>query len=239
MGKDKIIGYQHLVLKILSGKISEFYLAGGTALSLFYFQHRVSVDLDFFTQDFTGRRIKEIVEYLQGELRKRIELVGQRLQKESAKQFIYHIHFNARDILKIDFVEDVFELIKPTKIIEGIRILSLEDIYIRKLYAVCGAIYGMDEVGRKKALGGRREAKDFYDLYLLSHTFMAMSKFVTKYGSPIMIEGLIGWFRTYDRMNIIEGILTLDINNSVDYKIMEKHFKMEIDKITESQLEGI
>lgn len=44
-------------------RTQEFYLTGGTALSAFYLQHRLSEDLDFFTNndvaekefDFTAR----------------------------------------------------------------------------------------------------------------------------------------------------------------------------------------
>ena len=236
MKKEKVRAYQDIVLKNLHGKIDEFYLAGGTALSLFYFQHRLSVDLDFFTPIFRPMRIKEIVESLEKALSKKISLTGQNLDGKTAKMLIYNIHFSSIDNLKIDFVEDVFELMKPTKAVEGIKVLSLEDIYIRKLYAVCGAISNVDAVGRKETLGGRVEAKDFYDLYFLSHTFMSMSKFIEKYGNPIMIEGLIRWFRSYDRMDMMGGVLTLDIDKDVDYKKMEAYFKKEIDKIIEDQL---
>ncbi|MDI6732200.1 MAG: nucleotidyl transferase AbiEii/AbiGii toxin family protein [Candidatus Margulisbacteria bacterium] len=39
---------QNKVLKILSEKVDNFYLSGGTALAKYYFQHRNSEDLDFF-----------------------------------------------------------------------------------------------------------------------------------------------------------------------------------------------
>ena len=60
---------QKKVLKKLSGKIDDFYLAGGTALSLFYFQHRLSVDLDFFApaKEFSFRRVEEIVAELENQ----------------------------------------------------------------------------------------------------------------------------------------------------------------------------
>lgn len=231
--------YQERVLKILAGKIDEFYLAGGTALSLFYFQHRLSVDLDFFTHNFRPMRIKEIVKSLEKTLSKKISLTGQNLENKTTKVLIYNIHFSSRDSLKIDFVEDVFELMKPTKVVEGINVLSLEDIYIRKLYAACGAISDIDAIGRKQVLGGRTEAKDFYDLYFLSNTFMSLTKFVKKYGNPMIIEGLVRWFRSYNRMAMVDGVLILDVDRQVDYKKMEAHFKKEIDKIIESQLGDI
>ncbi len=228
--------YQDKVLEKLAGRIDEFYLAGGTALSLFYFQHRLSVDLDFFTSNFRPMRVKEIVEYLEKTLSRKIKLTGQNLEDKTAKNLIYDVHFSPKDTLKIDFVEDTLDLKKPTKTVEGIRVLSLEDIYLRKLYAVCGAISGVDAVGRKETLGGRIEAKDFYDLYFLSHTFMSLSKFIEKYGNNVMIEGLIRWFRTYDGMAMMDGVLTLDTDKEIDYKKIEAHFKKEIDRIIESQL---
>lgn len=228
--------YQERVLRILAGKIGEFYLAGGTALSLFYFQHRLSMDLDFFTSNFRLMRVKEVVEYLESSFSKKIELAGQNLDGKTAKILIYSIHFSPKDTLKIDFVEDTLGLIKPTRSVEGIRILSLEDIYVRKLYAICGTISIVDTVGRGETIGGRLEAKDFYDLYFLSNTFMRLSKFIEKYGNPVIIEGLVRWFRSYDRMAMMDGVLTLDVNKKADYKKMEAYFKKEIDKIIESQL---
>lgn len=232
----KIRRYQDKVLKCLAGKMDEFYLSGGTALSLFYFQHRLSLDLDFFTSDFKPIRVKKVVDYLEKALSKKIELAGQNLSDKTVKVLIYTIHFSQKDTMKIDFVEDVMELIKPTKEVEGIRILSLEDIFLRKLYAVCGTVSSIDQIGRKKTLGGRIEAKDFYDLYFLSHTFMGIANFIEKYGNPMMIEGLVRWFRSYDRMEMMEGILTLETDKDKDYKKIEQHLKKEIDRLIENQL---
>jgi hypothetical protein len=236
MNGKTIRKYQDKVLEKLAGRIDEFYLAGGTALSLFYFRHRLSVDLDFFTRNFIPGRVKEEIGYLEKTLSKRIELIGQNLTGKIAKILVYNIHFSPKDMLKLDFVEDTVELLKPAKTVEGIRILSLEDIFLRKLYAVCGSIQGVDALGRGEVLGGRISAKDFYDLYFLSHTFMSLSKFISEYGNIMMIEGLVRWFGKYDRMTMMDGVLELDISDKADYKKMEGHFKKEIDKIIESRL---
>ncbi len=239
MKKEKILEYQNTVLKTLSGKIDDFYLAGGTALSLFYFQHRLSIDLDFFTHSFSSKRIAEVVSYLETNLKKEIKLVSQTLKKDKARMRIYNIYFAHRNVLKIDFVEDVFNLIKKPKVVEGVRVLSLEDIYIRKLYALIGIIPVQDIIGKKKFIGGRIDAKDFCDLYFLSHTFTPLSKFISKYGDNAMKEGLINWFRTYDRTQMIDGILNLNMDKRINYKIMERHFDKEIDEIIKSQIERI
>lgn len=239
MKKEEIFKYQDAVLKALPGKIDDFYLAGGSALSLFYFQHRLSLDLDFFTPNFSNKRTDEIVSYLSSNLKKEIKLIGQALNKSKAKIQIYNIYFSKKAVLKIDFVEDVFKLIKKPKIVEGIKILSLEDIYIRKLYAIIGMLPVHDIAGKKRFAGGRIDAKDFCDLYFLSHTFKPLSKFIDKYGDTAMMEGLISWFRTYDRMQMVDGILSLDMDREVNYKIMERHFNKEIDEIIKSQIERI
>jgi len=239
MRSEKLKQYQRTVLKALTGKINDFYLSGGTALSLFYFQHRLSLDLDFFTPRFSHKRIVEIISFLEATLKRKIKLAGQNLKKEKNRMMVYNIYFTSNNILKIDFVEDTLGLINKPRIVEGIKILSLEDIYLRKIYALAGIVPVIDEVGRKKLTGGRLEAKDFYDLYFLSHTFMPLSRFVDKYGESIVKEGLINWFRSYDRMQMMDGVLRLDINKKVSYKDIERHFNVEIDRIIESQIEKI
>ena len=236
MRKKDIRKYQGIALKALAGKIDDFYLAGGTALSLFYFQHRFSVDLDFFTDRFSQERIKDIINYLENSIKKKIQLVGRNSDKKKAGILVYNAYFTKNNVLKIDFIEDTVKLVKPTKVVEGIRILSLDDIYLRKLYAVSGAVSVKDSIGRDKFLGGRIESKDLFDIYYLSNTFMPVSKFVKKYGNSLIVEGLIQWFRMYDRMEMMEGIMTLDTDKEIDCRKIENHFKVEIDKLIENQI---
>ncbi|MBN1526267.1 MAG: nucleotidyl transferase AbiEii/AbiGii toxin family protein [Candidatus Omnitrophica bacterium] len=232
----KIEKYQQEVLTALSGKIGSFYLAGGTALSMFYFHHRLSVDLDFFTSKFVYSDIERIVKYLESALKKKISLKGQALEERTAKMAVYNIHFTPSDAMKIDFVEDTVELLKKTKMVDGVRILSLEDIYLRKIYALAGMIKILDEAGRYQFIGGRADAKDFYDVYFLSHTFIPLSKFVIKHCNRTVMEAIVKWFRTYNRMAMMDGVLMLDTDKAIDCKAMEKHFKKEIDKILEYEI---
>ncbi len=237
MKNSKIEKNQQAVLKALANKIDEFYLAGGTALSLFYFQHRLSVDLDFFTHEFSYKRVKEITAYLQKHLKcKEIKLIAQNLEEGRTKMLIYNMNFAAGNTLKVDFVEDVFDLLKETKAVEGIRILSLEDIYLRKIHAIAGIVKTIDDVGKARFIGQRVAAKDFYDLYFLSHTFMPLSQFVKKYCDATITEAVIRWFKTYDRMALTCGILEIAAEKSVDTKSIEKHFTQEINKIIQEQV---
>mgnify|MGYP000256182108 CR=1 FL=1 len=51
------------------------------------------------------------------------------------------------------------------EMINGINVLSIEDIYIRKIYAVTGVETGKSKIGAYKFEGGRQDAKDLFDLY--------------------------------------------------------------------------
>lgn len=239
MANKDIIKYQRKVLKVLAGRINDFYLAGGTALSLFYFHHRLSVDLDFFTRSFSSHRIKTIAQYIEDELKVRVELIGQVSGKGKAGMAVYNVFLDEKAPLRVDFVEDFTDLIKKPENVSGINILSLEDIYIRKIFAIAGMIKSADATGKAKFIGGRSDAKDFFDLYYLSHTFMQLSGFTTKCCDATSREAIIHWFRTYDRMDMINGILELKSDKKIDYKAMERHFAKEIDIILEGEIGGV
>jgi len=231
--------FQEKVLKALAGKIDDFYLAGGTALSLYYFHHRESVDLDFFTRKFDKVRVTETVKLISDSLHKKTKLVAENSGKGKVRVAIYFIAINKDKSLKIDFVEDYLGLIKPPELINGIKVMSLEDIYSRKIYCLTGTAWPEDSIGRKAAIGGRQEAKDFYDMYCLSSIFMRLSDFAFKLGSQAIREALVRWFRTYSRMDIKTGLLELNLKKNIDYADLERHFKKEVDKILEKEVESI
>ncbi|MDP2943742.1 MAG: nucleotidyl transferase AbiEii/AbiGii toxin family protein [Candidatus Omnitrophota bacterium] len=237
--KQNLADFQERVLKILSDKIDDFYLAGGTALSLYYFNHRESLDLDFFTHSFNKLKVFEITKFLSLTLKRMVELIAEESRKNRIKILVYNIYINKKQILKVDFIQDYLDLIKPPKLINGIRVLSLEDIYIRKIFAITGTRGIEDSIGRKVFKGGRQEAKDFYDLYCLSHIFMRLSDFSFKYGNQLTKESIIRWFRTYSRFDMKTGLLELQLKKNVDYADIERHFKKEVDKIIEKEVDFI
>jgi hypothetical protein len=138
--------------------------------------------------------------------------------------------------LKIDFVEDVYGLIKTPKIVNGIPVLEKEDIYIRKIFAACGGYAVMNEIGKKEFKGGRQEAKDFFDLYFLSTTFMPLSKFAIEHCNSTQIESIVVWYRTFNRMEMKLGLQDIRTDKKVDFQEMERHFRYEIDQMIEKGL---
>ena len=231
-----VTDFQKKVLKALADRMDDFYLVGGTALALYYFNHRQSQDLDFFMQEFSKKSIEDVVRYLSGDLKKKISLKNQQLGEKFAKIAVYSIPINKEYSLKVDFVEDYIGLRMPPKDINGIKVASLEDIYIKKAYTIAGTHEIEDSTGRKISRGNRQSAKDFFDLYCLSHTFMRLSEFSFKYCNAIMREGIIRWFRTYSRFDMKTGFMELELKKAADYNDMERHFKKEVNKIIEAEV---
>ncbi|MDP2927845.1 MAG: nucleotidyl transferase AbiEii/AbiGii toxin family protein [Candidatus Omnitrophota bacterium] len=233
---DKIIEVRDKTLKKLANKLGNFYLAGGTALSLFYFKHRESYDLDFFTKDFSRANIEEIISALSKDMGLEVELLAEQNRQGFARMMVYSLKVGDDSSLKIDFVEDVYKLLKPLKNIDGAPILAIEDIYFRKILTACGSIATVDSVGRSSFAGGRQEAKDFFDLYFLSKTFMPLSNFVNEFCQQPQKESIIVWFRTYDRFAMKTGLLEIITDKKVEFSEMERHFKNEVEKIVAGEI---
>ena len=49
---------------------------------------------------------------------------------------------------------------KPLKVVNGINALSLDDIYMRKIWAITGVVETRDASGRNITVGGRQERKN-------------------------------------------------------------------------------
>ena len=118
-----------------------FNLVGGTALSLMY-GHRISEDLDLFsTTQFDNIAISDVL----------VRHFGDSLSIRTASRFGIFCYIND---VKVDIVRYPHPLIRPTLAVEGIRMVSMEDIVAMKVQAVLG----------------RAKKKDFWDIAeLLKH----------------------------------------------------------------------
>jgi predicted nucleotidyltransferase component of viral defense system len=125
-------------------KLQEFSLAGGTALAL-QFGHRVSMDLDFFTKSPFDSN--ELFEYLR-------DSYDVSYCSQSANSLSLFIKLQGEDI-KVDFIRHNYPLLRPIRVIDKVRIFSLEDIAAMKL----------------NAIANRGAKKDFYDIHALLNCF--------------------------------------------------------------------
>ena len=153
------------LLKKLQSKdyLGEFYLAGGTALAL-YWGHRQSIDLDLFTShDFDP-----------------VSLLDQ-IQQDFDLQLLFTSTNTIKGYINgvnVDFIAHKYPLLQVPYHEKGMRILSEEDILAMKLNAV--------------SVSGQR-AKDFVDIFfgLNNHSLAQMvgyyqEKYDQKQASHVM-----------------------------------------------------
>lgn len=134
------------ILKSLMGlkALDDFFLVGGTALAL-HLGHRVSVDLDLFTQNEFS--CDDILHALPDEYHYNI------VKKQDRNLMILHLstpQFPDFSV-KVDFLRYPHPIINEMIQTNGLRILSVKDIIPMKL----------------SAISGRGAKKDFYDIYHL------------------------------------------------------------------------
>src|ERR1035437_9675107 len=109
----------------------KFYLSGGTALTEFYIPYRFSEDLDFFSENDV--QIDEIIAFLT-KLKKQIGF----------KNYEYNTSFNRNlffltfptETLKLEFTYYPFPPINIPKNEFGMKIDSIEDIAVNKLFTI-------------------------------------------------------------------------------------------------------
>lgn len=140
---------QKKLLQLLSNEQSicdRFYLTGGTALAEFYLHHRLSEDLDFFTeQEFDPQSISVLF--------KKIQKTAGITTIEYQQSFNRNLFFLSTDtdVIKTEFTYFPFTRIEQKKKIGHLFIDSLIDIATNKVFTIYQ----------------NPRARDFIDLYLI------------------------------------------------------------------------
>ena len=110
-----------------------FYLTGGTALSAFYLQHRLSYDIDLFTekQEVDQRLIEAFLKKIAKDLGvvevKRSQMMG---------LVSYILVFNDGQELKVDFTYYPFPRIEKGARFKNLEVDSVYDIAANKLHTI-------------------------------------------------------------------------------------------------------
>jgi len=125
---------------------SQFYLTGGTALSYFYFKHRFSEDLDFFSEnEFNSKSLLSAV----SEIGKKLKATKIEQQTLSGQETFYY-YFSDDSKVKVDFAYFPFAPLGEFIKLNSLKITSIEDIAINKVHAITT----------------RKRSRDYFDLYL-------------------------------------------------------------------------
>lgn len=149
------------LLKILQQRknLQGFFLVGGTALAL-HLGHRISVDLDLFSNsDFETENILQ-------ELRGELECVVITQKEKNSMSINARKKPGGNELVKVDFVKYPYLLINNVMEIDGLRLLSVEDIVAMKL----------------SAIANRGAKKDFFDIFelLKKYSLTEMFQFFSK-----------------------------------------------------------
>ena len=153
MAKEKSIltPHQREVLELISDEryfTDRFYLAGGTALAEFYLKHRISEDLDFFTEKQEVNPIP-IVRFFEN--KSKILKLTKIETKRVLGLYTFFLNFQDKKVLKVDFNYYPFPRIE-----KGVKFKNLE---IESIYDI-----GVDKV---HTLALRPRARDFIDVYFI------------------------------------------------------------------------
>jgi len=151
MAKEKILDLkQEKVLELFAKEDylqKRFYFTGGTPLSAFYLFHRLSEDLDFFSEQEI--HLPSIERFI-GKIKQKLGLV-----KIDYKKYLglhsFYLFFSQDDFLKIDFNYYPFPRIEKGIIYKNISVDSLFDIAVNKTHTI--------------AMKAR--ARDFIDIYFI------------------------------------------------------------------------
>ena len=193
------------LLNNLSNKseLKQFFLVGGTAVAL-HIGHRISVDLDFFTKkDINTDNLKFF-------LNNNYSIIKTSTDINTLSCFINY----KKKIIKVDFISYKYNLLKPIKNIDNIKLLELEDLIPMKL----------------SAIAGRGSKKDFYDIFFL----------FDKYSLTEMLEFFRHKYKTENVFHVIKSLTYFeDADNepdaillkNADWDTVKKKIISEVKKI--------
>ncbi len=129
-----------------------FYFTGGTALAEFYLQHRLSEDIDLFTEKEEVNQ--SVIESFLKKISPKLSIVEIK-KNQFLGLFSYLLIFKDGKKLKVDFNYYPFLRIDEGKNFKNLKVDSLYDIAVNKVQTMLT----------------RTRSRDFIDLYFIMKTF--------------------------------------------------------------------
>ncbi|HAM41877.1 MAG TPA: hypothetical protein DDX89_02115 [Candidatus Omnitrophica bacterium] len=219
--KNALRKAQEQILRAVVSSVSKVYLVGGTALALRY-RHRDSEDLDFFTQRWTKALHRTLAKRITATTGFSAKLISEQRKSGQAGVAFYNFQVTAKDLLKVDVIEDVDRLLHP---VGPDGIASLDDIYLRKLRAVIGWRSKSLSTGQELS-GGRQEAKDMFDLWYLSVHHAPLHEWFSAHFGREDYARLARWLQAMTRQDTAFALL--DVAPGCDTKRILRHLEDQI-----------
>src|SRR3990167_419519 len=195
-------------LVALFPELQEAYLAGGTALAL-QTGHRISVDLDFFTQH----------EFSEENLSKKLTSLSEFVQEGVAEQTVW----GQIGKTKFSIFYYKYPLLGKTMPFESIQLASLSDIAAMKIHAI----------------EGRGTRRDFVDVYFLAkkYTLEEMLEFYQRKYAVLedhlySILRSLDYFEDAEQENQMPNMLI-----EIDWEEVKEYFRKETRRLAEKKLQ--
>lgn len=150
MGKSILTSKQLDFLEFVQTQTSitkRFYFTGGTALAAVYLHHRISEDIDLFSEQEVNPSVVE--SFLKG-ISQKLGIV--KIIKENfLGLYTYKLHYKDGESLKIDFNYYPFSPIEKGTYFGKLAVSSIYDIAVNKIHTITM----------------RSRARDYVDLYFI------------------------------------------------------------------------
>lgn len=178
-----------------------FRLTGGTALSAFYLEHRLSEDLDFFSHE-------KIPFYLPENFLKSLTFVDAISHTRLFDRNIFNLKLKDGTTLKTEFTYFPLKNIEATVTIDGLHVDGFLDLTVNKLCAIAD----------------RSDAKDYIDVYCaLTFAESDINEMFTLAEQKCEVKGIRHILKSR-LLQIPEGIEKLPLRISVTKEDMESFF---------------
>ena len=214
MGKIDFTPQQKIIFSAFAKEpllTKRFYFTGGTALSVFYLGHRLSDDLDFFSEKKFNK--KEIIDLTQNWTK--MYRIGIEIQ-ESERMVIAVFTFPDGEKVKVDFNYYPFRRLKPSKKVQGVDVDNIMDIAVNKLMTI----------------NQRTDIKDFVDLFFLRDTLTVwelMEGVKRKFGFELDPVLIASDFLKVEEFDFLPKMLL-----PVSFPELKSYFKKEARNLSES-----
>jgi predicted nucleotidyltransferase component of viral defense system len=144
--------------------LANFYLAGGTALSI-YFNHRRSVDLDWFTSS----PLPDPLQFAQFLRNEGLPIITDSTERGTLYGTVKKVRFS--------FIEYLYNLLQPPIFWEegNCNLASLDDLACMKLAAVAQ----------------RGSRKDFIDVFVLIERYKSLADLLSLYQTKYQTENIV------------------------------------------------
>ena len=150
MGKTVLTPKQLNFLELAQAQAyiaKNFYLTGGTALSEFYFKHRLSEDIDLFSEkEVKPHAVEPFLKAISPKLG-----ISKIIKENFLGLYTYKLQFKDGTILKVDFNYYPFPRIEKGIYFGKLEVSSIYDIAVNKVHTI----------------SMRTRARDYIDLYFI------------------------------------------------------------------------